>query len=113
MRRWLLAAALLAAAWPALSLAGGTAVTSQLVECGTTRAHVAVGHPNRRNLTLFNAGTLHANVGGRLHSGANFQGLTLHVGATLELKDYQGGLDCQTQIGTGPTYIEVLEEFGR
>lgn len=96
----------LPAAW-----AGSRNVRSSVVVCTATLAHVARGDINRNNLTLQNVGTLHVNVGRKEHAGANFQGLTLHVGAAIEFRDFQSGLECQTQPGTGETAVEVLEEL--
>ena len=86
-------------------------VRSGMVECSATLAHVAVADPGRENLTLLNAGTIHANIGRAPHSQANFQGLTLHAGSSIEFRGFQAGLDCRTAGGT--TAIEVLEELGR
>lgn len=80
-----------------------------MVVCTATRAHLAVGDLGRVNLTLFNAGTLHANVGWLAHATAGFQGMTLHAGATMEFRDFQSGIECQTAGGS--TAIEVLEEL--
>lgn len=108
-------ALLLAAAAVLVAVAAARAdvrwVRSGMVECSATLAHVAVADPGRENLTLLNAGTLHANIGRAPHSQANFQGLTLHVGSSIEFRGFQAGLDCQTTGGS--TYIEVLEEMGR
>lgn len=80
-----------------------------MVVCSATRAHLAVGDPARLVLTLFNAGTIHANVGWLSHAQAGFQGMTLHAGASMEFRDFQAGIECRT--AGGETAIEVLEEF--
>lgn len=104
-----LAALLLFVAWPATPSGAAPIRFAQsgVVLCTATRAHVALGNPARGDLTLFNAGTVHANLGMAPHAGANFQGMTLHAGAYMELGEWLAGLDCQTAGGS--TAIEVLE----
>ena len=86
----------------------GTDVRTSIVVCTTTRAQLVAAYANRQDLIIQNAGTLHVNVGrGTVMA-------TLHVGATsvwsrLKLDNYQGGLDCATQSGTGSTAVEILE----
>lgn len=84
-------------AWPS-----GSNVRSDIVVCTATRSHLVTAS-GRRDLLVQNVGTLHVNVG----RGSKM--LTLHVDATLSITDYQGGLDCQTQAGTGSTAVEILE----
>lgn len=92
----------------------GKDVLTRVVVCSPTLAHLATANINRQDLTVQNVGTLHVNVGRAIvglpssHAGA-FAGLTLHVGASIEFQNYQGGLDCKTQPGTGSTAVEVLE----
>lgn len=106
MRRW----------WPALLVAfvllGGPApafadrIVSYAVHCTATLSHVAVARPTRIGMVVQNVGTIHANV------GQGTLGITLHVGSSLALTPgYKGGLECQTQPGSGTTVIEVLEEL--
>ena len=103
----------LGAAW---AMAGSRDVLSYAVVCTATVSHLAVSNVNRQDLTVQNVGTLHVNIGRRnpnlpvAHAGG-FSGLTLHVGSSLELRDYQGGLECGTQPGTGGTLVEVLEQI--
>ena len=80
-----------------------------MVVCSATRAHLAVGDTARANLTLFNAGTIHANVGWLAHAQTGFQGMTLLAGASMEFRDFQSGIECQTAGGS--TAVEVLEEI--
>lgn len=81
-------------------------VRSGIVICTATRSHVIVANPNRMGGFLQNVGTLHVNV------GRGSQMATLHVGAVYEMTPgYRGGLDCQTQGGTGGTAVEWLEEL--
>ena len=82
---------------------GGSDLRTSLVVCTATRSHLVAGYPNRQDLILSNAGTLHVNVG----RGSVMR--TLHAAASLTLENYQGGADCQTQPGTGSTAVEILE----
>lgn len=94
--------------------AGGRRVTVTSVQCTATAVTNAVGaNVNRTDLTLQNVGTLHISVGGPaagITTIANFRGITLHVNAAITFTNYQGGVDCMTQTGTGSSTLEVLEE---
>ena len=116
MRRLTAVVAIMATLGVAGAWAGSRDVLSYAVVCTATVSHLAVSNVNRQDLTVQNVGTLHVNVGRRnpnlpvAHAGG-FSGLTLHVGSSLELRDYQGGLECGTQPGTGGTLVEVLEQI--
>lgn len=109
MRRVLVAAgaAALLAILPYVAVfraAADDVLTSQ-VTCTTTRATLLAANPNRLGAVVQNVGTLHVNVG----RGTTM--ITLHVGASLSTTPgYRGGLDCQTQAGTGSTVVETYED---
>jgi hypothetical protein len=96
-------AAVLVGVVVAQSFAGAREIQTRVVVCTTTRSHLATAQPARQNLAIFNAGTLHVSV------GRGLQMTTIHAGTGYEFVDYQGGLECQTQGGTGSTAVEVLE----
>ena len=119
--RWaLIVAALALSLFGARDLVRADDVRTYTVVCTTTRSHVFVANPNRIGGFVQNVGTLHVSVGRgsttlpASHLGA-FTGVTLHVGAVLELTSgsnpYKGGLECQTQPGTGSSMLEIYEEL--
>ena len=91
-RLWLVGLLLLA---PGASLAASRFLVTKVVECTTTRAHVAAARNGRQTLTIQNLGTAHVSIG----SGAVL-GLVLHAGASVEFQNYEGEVVCQTSTGT-------------
>ena len=98
-----LGAVLALAVLVAAGVEAGSDLRTGLVVCTATRSHLVAAYPNRQDLLVQNVGTLHVNVGrGTVMT-------TLHVGSSLSLDDYQGGIECQTQPGTGGTAVEWFE----
>ena len=103
MRRTLLAALVGLVCLLPVDGESGRDVRTSIVTCTTARLHLVAAYPNRQDLVAQNVGSLHVNVGrGTVMT-------TLHVGSSLSLENYQGGLECQTQAGTGSTQVEILE----
>lgn len=110
--RWVLAVAVLVVSLiiGLLSPPGGATDdgSTRVVVCTTTRAHLATANPNRLGLTVQTVGTLH--VGLSFGGQTGTQSLTLHVGASYSFPEqYLGGVQCQTQPGTGASAVEVFE----
>lgn len=103
MRRGIVVVMAIIGALAVLEARAGSDLRTSIVVCTATRSHLVASYPNRQDLILLNAGTLHVSIGrGSVMS-------TLHAAASLTLENYQGGVDCQTQPGTGSSAVEILE----
>ena len=114
MRRWLGLGAV--AALLATATAGWAAsrMIADRVACTSTKTTIVSGNVERERLILQNAGTIHANVGqgDRLLTMHAYGALGSHAAAgtgRLDLGNFTGYVDCQTQVGDGGTLIEVLQ----
>lgn len=93
------------------SLGATRVVKTYRVACTATTSHLAVAFDHGRNVTATNMGTINVYVGG---GGDVAPHQTLHVGTSLEFKDLQGGLICNTAGGyggTGSSNVDVTEEI--
>ena len=97
---------------PRASPAGSRVLLTRLYDCGSALTTLITSNPNRRTLTLINLGTIHASISGSgMHANATIvaDGLfPLHVGSTMELQNFQGGLTC---IAEGSVRLGVMEEI--
>lgn len=92
------------------SLAGSRAILTRAYTCTTAITTLTSANSNRVNLTLINVGTIHVGISGQMHTNATLAAdgfFTLHVGSSMELANYQGGLAC---TAAGSVQIHVMEE---
>ena len=83
----------------------GRSLNQRVVWCSTTVAHVIGGNESRVSVTIINVGTTHISVG---NDQVGTYPFTLHVGASLSLNGYLGGINCLTSQPAQT--IQVLEE---